>query len=44
LLGLSIIEAKQSFNENVKKLIERTLDRYDRNFIEYGIKFIKGGE
>jgi len=44
LLGLSIIEAKQSFNENVKKLIERTLDRYDRNIIEYGIKFIKGGE
>jgi RNase P/RNase MRP subunit p30 len=44
LLGLSIIEAKQSFNENVKKLIERTLDRYDSNFIEYGIKFIKGGE
>ncbi|MHA1878033.1 MAG: RNase P subunit p30 family protein [Promethearchaeota archaeon] len=44
LLGLSILEAKKAFNENVKKLIERVYDRYDTNFIEYGIKFIKGGE
>ena len=44
LLGLSIIEAKKAFNENVKKLLERVYDRCDTNFIEYGIKFIKGGE
>ena len=44
LLGLSILEAKKAFDENVKKLIERVYDRYDTNFIEYGIKFIKEGE
>lgn len=44
LLGLSMIDAKKAFNENVKKLIERVYDRYDKNFIEYGIKFIKGSE
>ena len=44
LLGLSILEAKKAFDENVKKLIERVYDRYDENFIEDGIKFIKEGE
>ena len=44
LLGLSMIDAKKAFNENVKILIERVYDRYDKNFIEHGIKFIKGSE
>ncbi|MBY9003016.1 MAG: hypothetical protein KGD73_03510 [Candidatus Lokiarchaeota archaeon] len=44
LLGLSMIDAKKAFNENVKKLIERVYDRYDKNFIEYGIKFIEGSD
>jgi len=44
LLGLSIIDAKKAFNYNVKRLIERVSYRYDENFIEYGIKFIKGSE
>lgn len=44
LLGLSIPEAKKAFDGNVKKLMERVYDRYDENFIEYGVKFIKEGE
>ncbi len=44
LLGLSIIDAKKAFKENVKRLIKRVQDRYDTNFIENGVKFIKEGE
>ena len=43
LLDLSLIESKQAFSKVILKLLERAYDRYDRDYLENGIKFIKGG-
>jgi len=44
LLGMSLLNAKKAFSENVITLINRAQMRQDRNFIEPGVKLISRGD
>ena len=42
LFGMSLAEAKKTFNSNVKLLLERARNRSNHSFIEEGIRILKG--
>ena len=44
LLGISLLQAKNSFSKNVVSLLNRVQMRQDKNFIESGVKLINRGE
>jgi RNase P/RNase MRP subunit p30 len=44
LLGMSLLNAKNAFSENVITLINRAQMRQDKNFIEPGVKLINRGD
>ena len=44
LLGISLLQAKNSFSKNVVSLLNRVQMRQDKNFIESGVKLINQGE
>jgi len=44
LLGMPIIKAKRGFYENVLRLINKAQSRLDKDFIEQGVRLLKGGD
>ncbi len=44
LLDIPLLNAKKAFSENVISLINRAKMRQNKNYIEPGVKLIKGGE
>jgi len=44
LLDIPLLNAKKAFSENVMALISRAKMRHNKNYIEPGVKLIKGGD